>query len=164
MQIKLDDLQVNNAYKVAKLKTNDCIDNTQNHRNYNIKVTNSFDLNLQGCLGEQALAVYLGVEYYHTGFDPTANDVVGYEVRATRCKTGRLFTQDWDKNGLYVLAIIEPNNVIDLVGWSNLKRCNQNCEKDLTLPKPCYAMPQAYLWPMDMLPETALYQCAKTNK
>lgn len=163
MRIELTPSELANAYKVAKLKTDDCINNNQRHRDYGRKVTNSYQTNLQGCLGEQALAIYLGVEYHHTGYDPTANDVAGYEVRATRHQTGRLLTHDHDKNGLYVLAIIEQDNVINLAGWSNLKRCNIPNRWDVTLPKPCYAMRQADLWPMDMLPATVLYASAINN-
>jgi hypothetical protein len=163
MRIELTPSELANAYKVAKLKTDDCINRQQRHRDYGRKVTNSYQTNLQGCLGEQALAIYLGVEYHHTGYDPTANDVAGYEVRATRCQTGRLLTHDHDKNGLYVLAIIEQDNLINLAGWSNLKRCNIPARWDETLPKPCYAVRQADLWPMDMLPATVLYASAINN-
>jgi hypothetical protein len=163
MRIELTPNELANAYKVAKLKTDDCINRHQRHRDYGRKVTNSYQTNLQGCLGEQALAIYLGVEYHHTGYDPTANDVAGYEVRATRCQTGRLLTHNHDKNGLYVLAIIEQDNLINLAGWSNLKRCNIPSRWDVTLPKPCYAVRQADLWPMDMLPATVLYASAINN-
>jgi hypothetical protein len=124
----------------------------------------AYETALTGAYGEQALALYLGVEWGFTEYNPKANDVAGYEVRATYRHNGRLLTHADDKNGLYVLAIIDRDTyTVNLAGWSNLKRCNTPGRWAAEMPAPCYAMPQAELWPMDMLPATASYACAINN-
>jgi len=86
---------------------------------------NAYETALTGGYGEQALAIYLGVEWGFRPYDITANDVAGYEVRATYHAKGRLLTHADDKNGLYVLAIVNRDDyTVNLMGWSNLKRCN----------------------------------------
>jgi hypothetical protein len=162
--INLTPAQVINAKRVAHLKAVECATHKMQHR-YKIPVAmTSYGNWEKGCLGEQALAVYLGLDYTFKQYDITANDVAGYEVRATYHANGRLLTHTEDKNGLYILAIIDRDTYsVNLAGWSNLKRCNTQGRWATDLPLPCYAMPQTELWPMDMLPATSLYQCAITN-
>lgn len=124
----------------------------------------SYDVHLCGNFGEKALAKYLNVAWGFTAYDPKANDVAGYEVRATYHANGRLLTHDEDKKGLYVLATVNrAKYLVTLWGWSNLKRCNTPNRWADDMPYPCYAMPQTELWPLDMLPETVQYRCAKNR-
>jgi len=118
MRIELTRLELANAYKVAKLKTEDCIKNKQRNRDYGVKVTDNYAINLQGCLGEQAVAKYLGVPYEYTEYDKEAYDVMGYEVRATFHENGQLLNHPDDKTGIYILAIINPESyAVTLFGF-----------------------------------------------
>ena len=158
--IKLTPEQIFNARDVAYKKALECELHNMKNRYH---PGNAYDTHLTGCYGEQALAVYLGVEWGFKPYDITANDVAGYEVRATYRANGRLLTHKEDKNGLYILATVDRDDyTVNLAGWSNLKRCNTPGRWATDLPAPCYAMPQADLWPMDMLPATVLYQSAIT--
>jgi hypothetical protein len=162
--ITLTPEQIFNVRDVAYKKAMECELGKMKNR-YNVPVaTTSYDSALTGGYGEQALAVYLGVEWGFKPYDITANDVAGYEVRSTYHAKGRLLTHNEDKNGLYILAIIDRDTyTVNLAGWSNLKRCNTPGRWATDLPAPCYAMPQADLWPMEMLPATALYASAINN-
>ena len=162
--IKLTPEQIFNARDVAYKKAMECEVGKMKNR-YNVPIAStSYDRHLKGCYGEQAVAAYLGVEWGFTAYDPKANDVAGYEVRATYHANGRLLTHKEDKNGLYILAIIDRDDYsVNLAGWSNLKRCNTPGRWATDLPLPCYAMPQTELWPMEMLPATVLYQSAINN-
>jgi hypothetical protein len=149
---------------LAELKTAECAEGKMQHKRVGNRTTpDTYTNHLQGALGEQALAKFLDVDYGFMPFDRANYDVAGYEVRSTRRQTGRLLTHHDDKPALYVLAIIEADNIIRLHGWRHLKEINTPKHWDSTLPHPCYATPQTELWPMDMLPATALYLCAKTN-
>jgi hypothetical protein len=162
--ITLTPEQVFNARDVAYKKAMECEAGKMVNRRYVQGTGSTFDRYLQGGYGEQAVAAYLGVEWGFRPYDITANDVAGYEVRATYRANGRLLTHAEDKNGLYILAIIDRDTLtVNLAGWSNLKRCNTVGRWATDLPLPCYAMPQAELWPMEMLPATVLYQSAITN-
>jgi hypothetical protein len=161
--IQLTPEQIFNARDIAYKKTMECEVKKMVQKRLYVPST-TYDRWLRGCYGEQALAAYLGVEYKFTPYDITANDVAGYEVRSTYHATGRLLTHADDKKGLYILAIIDQDTfTVTLAGWSNLKRCNTPGRWATDLPGPCYAMKQTDLWPMDMLPATALYQCAINN-
>ena len=162
--ITLTPEQVFNARDVAYKKAMECEAGKMKNR-YNVPVAStSYDRHLKGCYGEQAVAAYLGVEWGFRPYDITANDVAGYEVRATYRANGRLLTHAEDKNGLYILAIIDRDTLtVNLAGWSNLKRCNTRGRWDIKMPTPCYAMAQEELWPMEMLPSTALYASAINN-
>ena len=127
------------------------------------RVTDPETLNLNGVLGEYALAKYLGWAYWYTEYDPSAYDVAGYEVRSTRHANGHLITHPGDKPGIYVLAIIEAENMVRLHGWRTLKTANMQRHWRNDMHTPCYMTPQAELWPMDMLPATELYLCGKTD-
>ena len=159
--IKLTPEQIFNVRDVAYKKALEC----ELHKMKNKRLPgNAYETALTGGYGEQALAIYLGVEWGFRPYDITANDVAGYEVRATYHAKGRLLTHADDKNGLYVLAIVNRDDyTVNLAGWSNLKRCNTQGRWATDLPVPCYAMPQAELWPMEMLPATALYASAINN-
>lgn len=118
----------------------------------------NWELNLKGCLGEQAVAKYLGVPYEYTEYDKEAYDVMGYEVRATFHENGQLLNHPDDKTGIYILAIINPESyAVTLAGWSTKRRAIQHRYWNTKLPRPCYATPQAELWPMDMMPATRHY-------
>lgn len=162
--IQLTPAQIINAKSIAYKKAVECdVHQMVNRPRGNVPST-TYDRWLRGCLGEQAVAAYLGIEYTFKPYDVTANDVAGYEVRSTYHTNGRLLTHKEDKKGLYILAIIDRDTyAVNLAGWSNLKRCNTPGRWATDLPGPCYAMPQTDLWPMDMLPATALYQCAINN-
>ena len=149
---------------LAELKTAECAKGKMKHKRVgNRSKPDTFSNHLQGALGEQALAKFLGVDYGFTPYDRANYDVAGYEVRATRRFNGRLLTHNDDKPALYVLAIIEADNIIRLQGWRHLKELNTINHWDKSLPFPCYATAQTELWPIDMLPATALYLCAKTG-
>jgi hypothetical protein len=159
--ITLTPEQVFNARDVAYKKALECALHKMKNRYY---AADAYETHLTGCYGEQALAAYLGVEWGFRPYDITANDVAGYEVRATYRANGRLLTHAEDKNGLYILAIIDRDTLtVNLAGWSNLKRCNTRGRWDIKMPTPCYAMAQEELWPMEMLPATALYASAINN-
>jgi hypothetical protein len=159
--ITLTPKQILNARDVAYKKSIEIAVNKMKNRYYG---GDAYETHLTGCYGEQALAAYLGVEWGFKPYDIKANDVAGYEVRATYRANGRLLTHAEDKNGLYILATIDRDTyTVNLAGWSNLKRCNTPGRWATDLPAPCYAMSQAELWPMEMLPATALYACAINN-
>lgn len=106
-----------------------------------------------GCLGEYALAKYLGVNWGFTPYDLNANDVDGYEVRATMRMDGCLLTKDTDKLGVYVLATGDKvNKTITLQGWATLTEANTPARWAEFMPKPCYRTPQNLLHPMATLP------------
>ena len=106
-----------------------------------------------GCLGEYALAKYLGVNWGFTPYDLNANDVDGYEVRATRRADGCLLTKDTDKPGIYVLATLHPiEQIVKLKGWATLTEANTPARWAEFMPKPCYRTPQDLLHPMATLP------------
>jgi hypothetical protein len=155
--------EVANAQNIATLKAREQTDLNL----VKIKIGDANSTRLQrwqkGCTGEQAVAKYLGVPYTFRPYNVHDYDVAGYEVRATNATNGHLITHNKDKQGIYVLAIVDAPNVVTLAGWSNLRRCNTPKRWATWLRVPAYATPRAELWPMDMMPATVLYRCDTTT-
>ncbi len=140
------------------------------HKNsYGMNPAQNWAYDFCGALGEQAIAHYFNFDYSYNGYNPAVADVLGYQVRATYYSNGSLLTHPMkttennrgDKAGCYILVTIKPNVLSATIrGYSTLTRCNNRAENWTTqmygkpVRWPCYFMPQAQLWPIDMLPAT----------
>jgi hypothetical protein len=152
------------------------------HKNsYGMNPAQNWAYDFCGALGEQAIAHYFNFDYTYNGYDPAATDVLGYQVRATYYGNGSLLTHPiktsennrGDNAGRYILVTIDPTTLSATIrGYSTLTRCNERAENWTTqingkpVRWPCYFMPQAQLWPIDMLPasqELINHQTRKKN-
>lgn len=139
----------------------------RNFRNskYDMNPQETYDVSFCGALGEQTVANYFKYDYSYLGYNADRSDVLGYEVRATYHENGRLLTHPpeprahdfkGDKPGRYILVTIKRHIYEATIrGYSTLSRCNERQSNwDSSLRWPCFAMPQAQLWPIEMLPAT----------
>tara|TARA_R110000823_G_C15677113_1_gene473809 strand:- start:134 stop:616 length:483 start_codon:yes stop_codon:yes gene_type:complete len=83
---------------------------------------NRYDIDLIGCMGELAVALYMGREWIGEGQDGNCGDVMGLEVRTSFYKDEpdpkyRLIIRPKDKDALYVLCIAKDNQVV-IAGWA----------------------------------------------
>jgi len=121
-----------------------------------IRVGN-LDDQIKGAVAEYAFGVMLDYVPTFTPYDPTANDVLGYEIRATFHTGGHLITKPTDKTGLYVLGVVDQAYwFVDFHGWRRYRETVINLGRLAACPTR-YATPQTELWPLDMLPATPEY-------
>ena len=152
-QIRLTQNEINYAYAVAQLRVDWAEINGAKH-NYNHVPKDVLKVNKVGCIGEMALAKYLGIDWGHTQYNKNAYDVGGYEVRSTLRGNGCLLTHESDKPAIYILATLDPvDRVIELRGWQTLYETWHPTRWAENMPAPCFMTPQSLLHPMDTLPK-----------
>lgn len=113
-----------------------------------------FDLHIEGCAGELALAKHLN-RYWNGAFGDLDVADVGqrWQVRATHYATGHLLLHEPDNNDHpFVLAIVNLPYV-RLAGWILARDGKQkHFWKELQNERPCYCVPQKTLCDMETLP------------
>lgn len=127
------------------------------------KSKGSVTADIEGALGEYAVARGLNLPWDGAFKSAEAwqswrvdgHDVSGLEVRATRHETGRLIVQPWNSNEKpYILVVLrskETEHAARLVGWCWGHEAKQEKNWMNHWPRPCFAVAQADLHPMDTL-------------
>ena len=109
-----------------------------------------------GAMAEAAVAkafnrYWLGE--WQTGNVGKDRDVDGLQVRHTRYPAGKLLIQKNDHDqSLYVLVVGMPP-LFRIAGWMQAMIGKQDRFWDSKLPRPCFAVPQDELQPMEKLPD-----------
>ena len=163
--IQLTQADYDNCVEIVDLQIQDGKQRNFRNSKYDMNPQETYDVSFCGALGEQTIAKYFDYEYKYLGYDADRSDVLGYEVRATYHQNGRLLTHPpeprahdfkGDKPGRYILVTIKRHIYEATIrGYSKLSRCNERLGNwDSSLRWPCFAMPQAQLWPIDTLQAT----------
>ena len=116
-----------------------------------------------GLVAEYAFAKWFGVEYTIKPYDPTNDDVLGYQIKATERYNGCLIKQPHNPAGIYILGIVlNDYNEVSFRGWKDSSEIQRACYWRADVPKPGYFVPQAALWALSDLPETNELQTHRT--
>ena len=119
---------------------------------YGADSSNDWQVHIDGCQGEAALAKYLGVPWNGALGDYGAADVGKWQVRATRHhRNGRLPLHPPDNDeDMFVLALILCDGVIDLAGQI-LCRDGKRQEfwTDPGTGRPAFFVPRRVLAPLE---------------
>lgn len=122
------------------------------------KGAKALEMHRLGCVGEMAVAAYVGMEQYvFTEASPVRNseDLPGSLEVKTRSRHGYdlLIQIDGDPNKTYVLATYEGSE-IELVGWIHGKDAmRKEWIKEYVRGRPCYAVKQSRLNSIETLHE-----------
>jgi hypothetical protein len=109
-----------------------------------------------GLVAEFAFAKWFGVDYTIKPYDPTNDDVLGYQIKATERYNGCLIKQPHNPPGIYVLGIVLNDfTEVSFRGWKDSSEIQRWCYWRADVPKPGYFVPQAALWALEDLPETS---------
>jgi hypothetical protein len=77
-----------------------------------------WQLHIEGAMGEQALAKWLGMFWSGQVGDLSAADVgKRVEARTTNRQNGRLILHDWDRDDGYYFLVIGQNGIYRIAGW-----------------------------------------------
>ena len=117
-----------------------------------------------GLVAEYAFAKWFGYDYVIKPYDPTNDDVLGYQIKATERYDGCLIKQPHNPSGIYILGIVlNDYTEVSYRGWKDSSEIQRACYWRADVPKPGYFVPQAALWPLSDLPETSELQTHRTT-
>lgn len=102
----------------------------------------------RGCLGEIAVAVFLGVPWRPRTGNYGGADVAGVHVRTTDRPAGRLPVREHEHTGTYVL-VVDQFPSMRLAGWAFARDVRRGEHVALDPSRPaCYVLTQGRLRPM----------------
>ena len=117
-----------------------------------------------GLVAEYAFAKWFGVDFTIKPYDPTNDDVLGYQIKATERYNGCLIKQPHNPAGIYILGIVlNEGTEVSFRGWKDSTEIQRACYWRADVPKPGYFVPQAALWALSDLPETNELQTHRTT-
>jgi hypothetical protein len=117
-----------------------------------------------GLVAEYAFAKWFGVYFTIKPYDPTNDDVLGYQIKATERYNGCLIKQPHNPAGIYILGIVlNDYSEVSFRGWKDSTEIQRACYWRADVPKPGYFVPQAALWALSDLPETNKLQTHRTT-
>lgn len=131
------------------------VTNVRDKRKHRYGATNeeTWDMNINGAIGELALAKHLGWYWDGALGNFKADDVGHHQVRATTWENGRLLIHHEDKDDRkFVLVTLHDMPCVTLAGWM----LGQDAKDPAYWAEPrrgrgCYAVPQEMLRPMEEL-------------
>lgn len=151
MRIELNTSQIFQAALVGIMRQ------TQNLKHdrkpaYGAGRDNDWQLNIEGCLGEFSVALYLRTFWDGKLGALTPGDVGALEVRTTAGENNRLIVHPDDQDKAIFILVTGCNGVYDLRGW--IKGVSAKKDQYWTDPaggRPAFFIPQHALEPMETL-------------
>ena len=153
MKYQLTKLEIENVQNMVRLKFDESRQKGFKHK-WVGEQTFTDAPTLTGFAAEQAWASMHGAKYSFRPYNKTNDDVLGYQIRATRHQNGCLLTHDDDNDGYYLFATVSLDFMVTFKGWQELRYCNLPYAWASDMPHPCYKTSTDRLIPMDMLPAT----------
>jgi len=153
MNYQLTQLEIANVGQMVRMKIEESNQKGFKHKP-GVNENNQVSFKTTGFAAEAAWAAIHGYKYNFRPYNKTNDDVLGYQIRATRHINGCLLTHDDDNDGYYLFATVSPEFVVTFRGWQELRYCNLPYSWAPDMPYPCYKTPIDRLIPMDMLPAT----------
>lgn len=149
-QIKLSTWEMMIAANAGVMRQ---VQNLQKGRtpSYGVDEQSHWQIHIEGCLGEYALAKYLGVYWAGNGF--RQSDVGIYEVRTGSKDNYRLILHPDDADDKYFWLLCGGNGKYEVKGWI-LGRDGKKKEywQDPVGGRPAYFVPQNKLMPPTIMP------------
>jgi hypothetical protein len=153
-----DRLEINRLYRELETQTKQLGARNTFTTGYTPKAS------LTGLIAEYAFAKWFGVDFTIKPYDPTNDDVLGYQIKATERYNGCLIKQPHNPAGIYILGIVlNDGTEVSFRGWKDSTEIQRACYWRADVPKPGYFVPQAALWALSDLPETNELQTHRTT-
>ena len=151
MLVKLTPAEVLQGAQAGIMRQTKNIRRKLKHR-YGASAENDWQMHVEGCLGEMAVAKYLDRFWHGAVGIPHHGDIGSIEVRTSNHETARLIVHDRDLSDSVFILVTGLNGLYNIRGWIKGKEAKQRrFWSDPAGGRPAYFVPKSELIEIEKL-------------